>query len=375
MTVGAAPTAGFGAALTLAGWAFASPSLLVAGLALVALAGGAVAWVEAAARGAAVEREPLPARIVEGDRLRIAYRLRRGVLPAPPGGELREPLATAPVKVGPLRPRSLELRPSAPRRGRHAVGAACWAIRDPLGLRERRLRAPAGELLVLPRVHPVRAPAIAGTRAGAGGSRGGEEAASAGHEARTVDVEIDGLRPYRSGSPASRIHWPAVARSGEMHERRLVSGAGARALVVLDASDPAGEEALDRAVRAAASLCVWLATSAGGCSIQLPGHRAPVALDARLRTWSQIHAWLALVRPGAATRVPGYGAGGSLFWVSAGDAARGLRAARAFGPGPHYLVTPGPGRERAAAFEVAGCVAVRVGARGRAATGLAGAAA
>ena len=25
-------------------------------------------------------------------------------------------------------------------------------------------------------------------------------------------TEVDGLRPYRPGTPASRIHWPALAR-------------------------------------------------------------------------------------------------------------------------------------------------------------------
>ena len=98
-------------------------------------------------------------------------------------------------------------------------------------------------------------------------------------EARAAEFEVDGLRPYREGSPASRIHWPALARSGEMHERRMVAGAEATPLVVLDAELPDDQEALDRAVRAAASLCVHLAPGSG-CSVLLPGSHG------RRRCWT-----------------------------------------------------------------------------------------
>ena len=50
---------------------------------------------------------------------------------------------------------------------------------------------------------------------------------------------MDGLRPYRPGSPASRIHWRTVARSGEMYEKRFVAGADAAPLIVLDPTSPA----------------------------------------------------------------------------------------------------------------------------------------
>ena len=60
-----------------------------------------------------------------------------------------------------------------------------------------------------------------------------------------------------------------------MIERRLVAGLDAAPLVVLDATRPPSEEALDAAVRAAASLCIHLAR-AGGCAILLPGERRAV---------------------------------------------------------------------------------------------------
>ena len=73
---------------------------------------------------------------------------------------------------------------------------------------------------------------------GSDGGRGrfGTGSGGAGLEAPAVDLEIDGLRPYRQGSPATRIHWPSVARRGEMLELRLVAGADRMPLVALDSS-------------------------------------------------------------------------------------------------------------------------------------------
>jgi uncharacterized protein (DUF58 family) len=129
---------------------------------------------------------------------------------------------------------------------------------------------------------------LLGTAAGGSGA--------AGLDPRAVEFEVEGVRPYREGTPASRIHWPTVARSGELAERRLISGGESPPLVVLDASDPASEEALDRAVRAAASICADLAAQ-GGCMLLLPEASQPLRIDARMRGWPQAHAKLALVQP------------------------------------------------------------------------------
>jgi uncharacterized protein (DUF58 family) len=363
--VRAAATAALGLLLALFAAGFASPSLLVPGVALLLVAIVSVGWVELAALGARLDRKPGPDRIVEGDAYPLELALRRGLVP-PPGGELRDALLAEPARVGPLGPRRVATEVRLDRRGRYGLEGTSWVIRDPLGLRERRIEADAtGEVLVLPRIHPVRVAGLGGAGAGTGPSQAGEEGAAGVREAQAVEFEIDGLRPYRAGSAASRIHWPAVARSGEMHERRLVAGADALPLVVLDAETPDDPGALDRAVRAAASICVHLASS-GGCAVQLPGHRAPAALDSRLRAWPQIHSWLALVQAGTPTAVPSRAGGaGSVLWVSGGSLGRAKRIVRGFGPGPHYLVSPraaGGGRH---AFEVAGCSARVVGADSR----------
>ncbi len=136
---------------------------------------------------------------------------------------------------------------------------------------------------------------------------------------------------------ASRIHWRSAARSGELVEHRLVSGGGSDPLLVLDAYRPDGREALDRAVRAAASLCVALAR-AGGCNVLLPDRARPVRLDPSLRAWPELHARLAMVE--GSKRMPRPPRRGSVaYWVSASPQARANAAAAGVRAG--VLVTPG----------------------------------
>jgi uncharacterized protein (DUF58 family) len=243
------------------------------------------------------------------------------------------------------------------RRGRRHLDPGLLVIRDPLGLCVREVAGESGaEVLVLPRIEPVVAP-------GGGGAGGGADpmsGAQAGVVGRRLDttaaeLEIDGLRPYREGAPASRIHWPSVARTGEMLERRTVAELDSSPLVVLDAANPAGEEALDKAVRAAASLVVWLARESG-CALLLPGDRRASDLGPDLAGWRGLHARLALVEAGedppAKARAP---RGGAVLWVTAADLARAPRALERLSAGARFVVSPSPLPGRRAAFSVAGC--------------------
>ena len=179
----------------------------------------------------------------------------------PPGGELLEPLLGWPVPIAGRWSRRLRINVRFSRRGRRVLEPELLVIRDPLRLYSRELRGEGGdEVLVLPRVEPVTAPGSGGAGAGAEAGLGAAPSLSGRRlDASAAELEIDGLRAYREGAPASRIHWPSVARHGEMLERRLVAELDSAPLVVMDPSNPASEEALDMAVRAAASLCVWLA--------------------------------------------------------------------------------------------------------------------
>src|SRR5919197_2071082 len=139
--------------------------------------------------------------------------------------------------------------------------------------------------MVLPRLFPVRVAA------------GGGDSAPAHARAMLIaaaETEIDGLRPHRDGSPASRIHWPALARGAGLMERKLVSEADSRPLVILDPRSPASTEALDAAVRAAASLTVHFARRTG-CALLLPGDRRARVIEPDLLAWPQAHVRLALV--------------------------------------------------------------------------------
>jgi uncharacterized protein (DUF58 family) len=250
------------------------------------------------------------------------------------------------------------------RRGWHHVDPVTLHIRDPLRLAAAEVRASeAQRVLVLPRIEPVViAPggldgAEARTRMGAGTPRGD------GVGKRPLPSEMDGLRSYRPGSPASRIHWPILARSGELVERRLVGGADASPVVVLDAENPEDAEALDRAVRAAASLCRHLAPTAG-CMLILPGERVPHRIDPALRAWPGAHARLAVVQAGG--RPLGHRAvtrDAALFWVSASAQVPALGSG--FGGRVRYLVTPSPLDAGEPAFTVAGCTGRRVAAESR----------
>jgi hypothetical protein len=136
-------------------------------------------------------------------------------------------------------------------------------------------------------------------------------------------------------------------------------------VVVLDAEHPEDPEALDRAVRAAASLCRHLAPAAG-CVLVLPGERVPFRIDSALRLWPRAHAHLAVVKAGGRPldhRAVSRGA--AVFWVTASRRLPAL--ASGLGGGTGYFVTPHPIDVGQPAFSVAGCSGTRIGAESRAA--------
>jgi uncharacterized protein (DUF58 family) len=230
-------------------------------------------------------------------------------------------------------------------------------VRDPLGLAARELRSRSGqEVLVLPRIEPVRA-----GREGRAHALSVARTSVRGEEGPRVD--FDTLREAPPEAPASRIHWPAVARTGTLIERTLLAQADRRPLVVVDAASPLSSEALDDAVRAAASLCVALAR-AGGCDLLLPGERRPSHIDPGLAAWPMLHARLALVEGDAEAVVPTWlGRVGAIFWVTARDPegeGGGLPGVTGRGSPVGFLVAPGPATA-SSAFTVAGCHGRRLG--------------
>ena len=245
-----------------------------------------------------------------------------------------------------------------PRRGRRRLEPAVLTIGDPLGLHRRELRGDAaGEVLVLPRTEPVVAAADGG-----GGGAGGLATSRAGPAAGRGS--ICGRSTWRSTAfaPTAREAQPPASTGRpwrgpvSCHERRLVAEAESAPLVVLDASRPDGEDALDRAVRAAASLCLHLARTSGGCALLLPRESRAIQIDPQLRAWPDAHARLALVDAGdGAPAIARARRAESVFWVTAAAASGHRTAATALAARSAYLVTPAPVRGLRTGFTVAGC--------------------
>lgn len=350
-------TALLGLGLCLVGAAFDSASLYLPGVAFVLVAIVAAAWVRLAAIGARVARAPGPATVVEDEPFQVEAEASLGWLPAP-GGELTDPLVADEAPLAGRRRARLEGTATLPGRGPVRLAPSVLTVRDPLRLCARRIVGDdSPEVLVLPRVHTVVVTAEGGA-SGAGGLAGigvGTRSRISLRDDPSDGLDLDGLRPYREGAPASRIHWATLARRREMMERRFVSESASGPLVVLDAGAPADAAALDAAVRATASLCVALAR-VDGVSLLLPGDRRPIEIDHDLGAWPGIHKRLALVEAGTTPSLGGLGPrAGALLWVTAAAAAALPRDLERLAARPRYLVAPALPSGAVAAFTVAGC--------------------
>ena len=343
----AAGIAGLGLLLVLVAGTFDAEPLYVAAIAFVALAAVAAGWVLLAARGVTVTRELGARRVVEDEPLDVTITVAAGRIGLP-GAAVRDPLLPrgADVPFG-RRGRRMRIKARFEHRGRRALDAPSVVVRDPLGLAERTVDGTeADEVLVLPRIEPVRS---------LGGADGHGAARRRGRPAMAAEVELDGVREHRPGTPASRIYWPALARGAGLMERRLRSEADATPLIVVDTRSPEREEDLDAAVRAVASLAVAFARD-GGVGVLLPGDRRPTVLDEQLGAWTHLHARLALLpadgKPslnGSASRV------GPVLYVAARVTSRAPRGLEHAPAAARTLVVPGTLPGRRPAFTVAGC--------------------
>ncbi len=355
-----------GGALILLGLIFEAAPLFVPGVAFVLLGAVTPAWVWVAARGASIERHLEQDRVVEGEPLEATLAVRAGPLRLP-GGEIYEPLAGGPVQAPGGRRATIRVLARFERRGRRRLPPPALLVRDPLELACSAASSGGApqDVLVLPATERVRWGRPASDPAAAAASRSRADLFAA--------VEVDGLRPYRRGTPASRIHWPALARGAGLLERRLRVDGDTLPLVVLDARGAATEDDLDAAVRAAGSLTLELARG-GGCRLLLPGARRALEVEPDLASWPVAHTKLALLEGGTESRAPSpaalRAAMGSLFYVAAqrlerlplAQAREGANASRA------VLVVPAGGGAGAAAgkgFTVSGCVGFTLGAAQR----------
>ncbi|MGI8413581.1 MAG: DUF58 domain-containing protein [Solirubrobacteraceae bacterium] len=357
----AAPLTLTGVALTLVAFTFDAAPLFVVGIALATLGLGAPACVWCSARGTGVQRHLSAQRVLEQEPLRATFEVRRGRLPLA-RWELRDPLASAPVRF-PRAGRTVTITVSArfERRGRRRLDPPSLVLGDALGVAQIHRVGTGGsqELIVLPRTEPVRWSHSAGSGGGGQSSPPGRTPAAS---------DLDGLRRYRPGTPASRIHWPALARGAGLLERRLEPDPEIRPLIVLDARGSGPGELVDAAVRAAASLALELAR-AGGCGLLLPGERRPIAIGPELAAWDGAQIRLALVQGGPLAPAPmlRHAPPGPVYYVAAralGHRPAALRARHAHSAFvlvvAHPLAAQIPGPPRRALFTVCGCSGFRL---------------
>ncbi|HWF36599.1 MAG TPA: DUF58 domain-containing protein [Solirubrobacteraceae bacterium] len=336
---------------------FDAAPLYVPGVAFLLIGILAPAWTRLAARGATVERRLGVRRVIEDQEFEFAIVLRSGRTRAFSGAVL-EPLAGEPIPIASRRRTSTRVvSTSFPRRGLRRFEPPALLVRDPFDLSQRVCpgRGPIDELLVLPRTEPIR---VAGGGSAAVTVAPSPQLVARAPRAALAEVDIDGLRPYREGTSASRIHWAALARGAGLLERRLRAESDSRPLVVLDARGAERAEDLDAAVRAAASIALELARG-GGCALLLPGERRTSPLDGGFGPWSAAHARLAMIERSPGTPPPflaGVGVRrGPTFYVAARRLHRLPAAADGVARGARVLVVPGRLPGRSASFEVAGC--------------------
>ncbi len=343
---GALGCAALGVLLLLVAGTFDAEPLYVTGSALLLLGAGALAWIGVGGRGARLEREILARSVVEDEPLHVRIHAASGRLPLPPGW-IDEPLLPEPIRL-PAGRRHARVRIEVRfgRRGRRTLPPALLVLRDPFGLAQRVITGPStDEVLVLPKLHRV------SLTAGGGDATPAHARASL---LAAAETEIDGLRPWREGSPASRIHWQALARGAGLMERKLISEADSRPIVVLDPRAPLSEDALDAAVRAAGSLAVHFAKRTG-CSLLLPGDRRATVIEPDLLAFASAHVRLALLDDASGPSLAvAQNRRGLVVYVAA---RRVDRAPRALGrtPGGCLIVVPGSLSNRRAVLEVAGC--------------------
>ena len=165
---------------------------------------------------------------------------------------------SARMVIAGLRPRerrrvTYTLTPSS--RGRYTLGPLAADLSDPFALTRLRVEFDEREdLVVTPEIEELEGGPNApfGTTSGLALSR---------HLFRTGD-EFYTMRPYQTGDDLRRIHWPSVARSGELMIRQDESTRRSTAVLFVDTRESAvgrtRTPAFEKAISAAASVGVLL---------------------------------------------------------------------------------------------------------------------
>jgi uncharacterized protein (DUF58 family) len=292
---------GGGTMLWLASRLIGSPDLHMVAVALIVLVPLAGLLVRVTRHDLTATRRLSARRVFPGTRIgvdleihnegrrRTSLLLLEDRLPA----ALGRPARAAAADVPPDGRRSVAYRLTARGRGRYPIGPLAVWVGDPFDLVRHRIEFPdRHDLVVYPEVedlgtHPLAAPA------GGAGDSSTRQLFRAGDEFYT-------MRHYEVGDDLRRIHWPSVARTGELMIRQDEAVRRAQAALLVDTRATAFGEyraAFERAVSVTASVGVHYLRA--GFSIRLgTPERPPHPVDR-----DQFLELLALIRPSRATQI------------------------------------------------------------------------
>ncbi len=228
-------------------------------------------------------------------------------------------------------------------RGRFRVGPLLVDVSDPFALTRQRIEFDLyDELLVIPEIED-----LVGTMDPSFGSSFG--AMRARHLFRTGE-EYYTMRAYQEGDDLRRIHWPSVARTGDIMIRQDESSRRSSGLVFVDtrasAIGQAHTQAFERAISVGATLGVLLAQHGFGLRLATADAApVPVSEERLLDALAGIsHAAARSIGPALVHLRAGASADTTLIYVAAPPSPTELpsliRAGAGYGPRLAVLVYP-----------------------------------
>lgn len=228
-------------------------------------------------------------------------------------------------------------------RGRYHLGPLTVDVTDPFALVRQRLEFESREeLVVVPEVEDLSTAPESSFGFNAGASRA--------RQLFRTGEEYYTMRQYQEGDDLRRLHWPSVARTGELMIRQDESSRRSNGLVFLDTREGAlGQTrgpAFERAVSVAATLGALLAR--GGFSLRLATSDvapAPLPEDRFLEALASVsHTRVRSIAPALAHLRAGAASDTTFVLVGAppppGELADLIRSGSAFGPKLAVLIHP-----------------------------------
>jgi uncharacterized protein (DUF58 family) len=269
-----------GLAMWLAARIIGSPGLEVVALGLAALPAIAALFVRWGRQRIAVHRRLSDVRVAPGTRVTVqidvenrsaaatSFLLLEDRLPSALGRPAR--LVVSGIPAHGSQQVTYTILPQT--RGRYQLGPLSIDVSDPFALVRQRLEFDEREdLIVTPEIEDLTGTPDAAFGANIGASRT--------RNLFRTGQEYYTMRQYHEGDDLRRIHWPSVARTGELMIRQDESSRRANGLVFLDSREGAlGQahgQAFERAVSVAATLGVLL--SRGGFALRLATADTPPA--------------------------------------------------------------------------------------------------